>query len=180
LVTHAGAACKVTYKTIGTHMISARYGGDSNFTASASRPARVSVGPAAARGTVTSTMQWTFHFTPYYTTVLALSVNGISDRASVLVMCNGRGCPFAKRRSDLGRPKACRSKAGHRCPTVGSIALTPKFHNRRLSPGARITVEIVRPEWIGKIYRFTIRARQGPHIQIGCLAPGGTNPGQGC
>jgi hypothetical protein len=30
-------------------------------------------------------------------------------------------------------------------------------------------VSVIRPGWIGKSYRFTIRARRAPRVQIGAL-----------
>jgi hypothetical protein len=43
-----------------------------------------------------------------------------------------------------------------------------------------VTVQILRPGWIGKYYLFTMRAGRGPKIKISCLAPGRTAPGRGC
>ena len=43
-----------------------------------------------------------------------------------------------------------------------------------------VEVTFTRSHWIGKDYRFTIRAGHGPRIAINCLAPGGTKPGVGC
>jgi hypothetical protein len=42
------------------------------------------------------TMHWTFRYTPAYTKVLALALNGVPAAATVLVACHGRGCPFTK------------------------------------------------------------------------------------
>jgi hypothetical protein len=66
------------------------------------------------------------------------------------------------------------------CLEGGSFVITPGFTRRRLRVGTRITVDIVRPNWVGKYYRFTVRSRRAPRIQISCLAPGGSIPGQGC
>ena len=66
------------------------------------------------------------------------------------------------------------------CLASGSFVVTPSFVRHRLGVGSRITIEIIRPSWVGKYYSFTVRARRGPRIQIGCLAPGGSVPGQGC
>lgn len=66
------------------------------------------------------------------------------------------------------------------CLMGGSFRITPGFASRRLAVGARITVEITRPHWVGKYYRFTIRSRQAPRVLISCLAPGASVPGQGC
>jgi hypothetical protein len=120
-------------------------------------------------GTITATMQWAFHFTPKYTLVQNLVVNGAPRGATVIVRCHGLGCPFTKRTTTLTKGKRCVRKAKRACVTPGTLTLTPSFAGRQLGVGARITVSIVRPGWIGKSYRFTVRARRGPRVQIGSL-----------
>jgi len=66
------------------------------------------------------------------------------------------------------------------CLMGGTFVITPGFRSHRLKVGTRITDGITRPNWVGKYYRFTVRSPQGPRIQIGCLAPGMTVPGQSC
>ncbi len=177
-----GATCTVTYKSAGTHSITARYGGDANFTSSGSPPRAVKAvrAPLHVLGTITSTMQWTFYYTPSYTKVLALVVNGASPGATVLVNCHGRGCPFVRRANAVTKTRPCGAKGKRRCPTHGRINLTPALQNHRLRVGARINVEVVRPGWIGKYYMFTVRSGRGPRVQISCLAPRGNRPGVGC
>jgi hypothetical protein len=130
--------------------------------------------------TIRSTMQWTFHYTPSYTQIRALVVNGVPARATVIVKCHGGGCPFAHRRLVLARMRRCGPKTSGMCLTHGSFNLTPGFATRRLAVGTQITIVIGRAQWIGKYYAFTVRARRAPRISISCLAPGATKPGQGC
>jgi hypothetical protein len=175
---NGGATCTITYKTRGMHSITAGYGGDANFRDSTSPAQPVSVVPVPAQvlGTITSTMQWTFLYTPAYTKVLALIVNGAPNGATVLVTCHGRGCPYAKHATRVaGSP--CGSRT---CLAPGRIDLTRGFKRHRLRLGAQITVMIIRPGWIGKYFTFTVRPRRGPRIKIACLAPGGTRPGVAC
>jgi adhesin/invasin len=181
-LTGEGATCTVTYKSAGTHSITARYGGDADFKSSSSSARAVNAGPVPVHvlGIITSTMQWTFYHTPSYTKVIALVVNGASPGATVLVNCHGRGCPFVKRANAVRRTRPCGPKGKRRCPTHGRIDLTPALRNHRLHVGARINIDIVRPGWIGKYYMFTVRSGRGPRIQTSCLAPGGARPGVGC
>jgi hypothetical protein len=184
-LTNGGATCKVTYNATGTHSITAQYSGDNNFEGStspftnvvAARAPRSPNGPVA--GVITATMQWIFRFRPTYTTVQALVVNGASH-ATVLVKCRGKGCPYAKRSTLVRATRRCGPGGTRRCSTHGTINLTPRLRGHRLHVGARITVMITRPNWIGKYYRFTIRAGRMPKIRIACLAPGATRPGVGC
>lgn len=185
------ATCTMIYGAAGAHAISARYLGDANFVGSSSPIAPVSVSPAPARvlagmpgagvlGTIASTMQWTFMYAPPHTMVRAVVVNGAPIGARVLVKCDGRGCPFARRAIGLADDKHCGLDARRICSANGTVVLTPGFDKHPLDAGATITVEIVRPSWVGKYYGFTVRSRRAPRIQISCLAPGGSVPGQGC
>jgi adhesin/invasin len=182
-VVNRGATCMVRYNALSTHSITARYGGDLNFTRSTSpaRTIRVVAVLVHTLGMVTSTMQWTFHYEPSYTKLAAFAVNGASARSNVVVTCRGRGCPYAKRSTAVAKTVHCTQKSGKRiCPTSGSVQLAPAFRNHRLGVGAEITVTISRQDWISKYYAFTIRARRPPRILITCLVPGSTRPGVGC
>jgi len=181
-LTNGGAVCTVTYGSNGIHTISARYSGDPNFDSSTSTPQTVTVValPPDVAGIIGSTMQWTFSFTPSYTKVLALVVNGLAAEATVSVTCHGQGCPRPKRLATTSKAKRCES--GHRngCAGLRTVDLTAAFRNRLLRAGTRISVTITRPGWIGKSYTFVARAGRRPLIQIACLAPGVTRPGAGC
>ena len=176
------ATCSVSYASAGTHEVSAQYSGDANFLGSSSPAAQVSATPipTTVLGTITSTMQWQFYYTPRYTIVRALVVTGVSRGATVVVRCHGHGCPFASHTTVLPTGKKCARKAGSMCFTAGSFNVTPAFAGRQLKVGARITVNIVRPNWVGKSYGFVVRSRRGPTIQIGCLAPDGSGSAVGC
>jgi hypothetical protein len=171
------ATCIQSYSSIGRHVITGVYLGDSNFVASSASPAQtVSV---VAIGTISSTMQWTFHFTPSYTNILALVVHGAPVGGTVVVSCHGGGCPFVKRAIAVKRCKSTRRQKclSQRFTTVHAAA---GFQARRLAVGAQVNVRIIRRGWIGKNYLFTMRSRRQPAVAIGCLAPGGTRAGRGC
>jgi hypothetical protein len=175
------ATCTVTYSTPSKHTITVKYGGDEAFTGSVSSAATVNIitPPPLVRGVVMSTMQWTFAYHPTYTTVLALQVSQ-AMRNTVTVTCRGEGCRFAKHAMVVNRTRRCGSGGAGLCPTHGRIDLAPEFRKQRLSVGAQITVAITRAGWIGKYYRFTVRARRAPRVTISCLAPGRTVPGRTC
>jgi Big-like domain-containing protein len=170
-LTNGTASCTVSYVLAGAHQITARYSGDANFIGSSSPAAPVSAVPAPSPvlGTISATMQWAFYFTPRYTVVRNLVVNGASPGAKVVVRCQGRGCPFVSRATMLTKGKRCGRKANRACTVPGTLNLTASFAGRHLKVGARITITIVRPSWVGKSYRFTVRSRRGPRVQIGAL-----------
>ncbi len=171
------ATCKVSYPTTGRQTITAVYEGDSNFLASPASAAQAV--QVLARGTISSLTQWQFAFTPKYTRILGLSVQQPPVGATIVVKCHGKGCPFGTR-STAVRP--CKSTKKHKCRSrsPASIDLAARFHRRRLRVGTGVIVQILRPGWIGKYYRFTIRSGRAPKVQISCLAPGLTVPGRGC
>lgn len=177
-----GAMCTTKYGATGSHSIVAQYLGDSNFVGSSSLAKQVRITSLPVKGTITATMQWTFAFAPTYTRVLNMVINGVPTGASVQLACHGRGCPFAKRSTTIGKPKPCTGKAKrtHTCPVHGRISLKPTFQRRNLRPGAQITIEIRRPHYVGKYYSFTVLSRKQPRVKIGCLAVGGTRPNVGC
>jgi Invasin, domain 3 len=123
--------------------------------------------------------EWTFHYTPAYTTVRWLVVTGVPVGSSLHVGCHGRGCPFITRVIVIGANRGCGAKA-RRCATDRTIDLTHAFHRSRLHVRTRLTVAITRPQSIGKYYIFTMRASRPPYVRQACLAPGATHPGAGC
>jgi Bacterial Ig-like domain (group 3) len=177
-VSNGGATCTVAYRKAGHHSITADYSGDINFTGSLASPESVSVMANAPR-TITPTMQWTFFYSPTYTRVMALVING-ANGDKVLVLCHGAGCPFSKASARVKNQPSCTATANGACPARGKLNLTSAFHARRLRIGAQIRILITRAGFVGKYYSFTVRPRTGPRIRIACLAPGRAKPGAGC
>ncbi len=174
----ASATCTVSYASSGTHEISARYLGDPNFAGSTSGVAEVSVQNNPPSGRLTVTMQWEFHYTPHYTTILQFLINSVPTGANVMVGCHGHGCPYAKHTLALLKQTVC-TKKSKKCVVKqpsSTVRLQPAFGNRKLGVGTRVTVDITRAGYVGKHYVFTIVARHAPRVSIGCLTPGRNKP----
>jgi hypothetical protein len=169
-LTRLTATCTIKYKRRARHQISARYVGDSNFASSASPARSVQVVKKLSQpvvlGFIGSTLQWQFFYHRTYTQVTMLRAESLAKGITVRITCDGRSCPFSQRsipaKSDT------------------SINLLPAFHKHHLRVGSQITLRIMRPNWIGKYYSFTIRAGQGPLIALSCLGVGRSRPGLGC
>ncbi len=170
------ASCTLRYTTPGIRQVTATYSGNQDFGGSTSSSIPVAV---QALGRISSSMLWAFRYTPSYTTIASMSVNGVSLGTKVIVTCKGHGCPFARRVSAPSGGVRCTGTGKHRCGK-GPIALAGAFHRNRLVVGTRITVEIRRPGWIGKFYSFVVVSRQTPQVRISCLAPGLSKPGIDC
>jgi hypothetical protein len=179
------ASCVVRYGRAGSHAISVSYPGDANYLGSGSQGTTQVNARLISLGVVSSTMQWTFQVTRSYTSVLGLLINSVSAGTNVVVRCQGRGCPFARRSTTVRQITRCSAKKVKgklKCTTQRSkdVNLGSGFRSGRLRNGARITVFMTRPDWVGKYYQFAIRAGGAPRIRIACLAPGSTAPGVGC
>lgn len=155
-------------------------GGNTSYVIPPPPPPPQTAGGITAPGIIGAFMRWTFLYTPGYTKVVALIASGISPQALVVVTCTGRGCPFGQRVRAAPQTHGCRAKGKHHCPVPGRVDLTRVFAKRQLRVGARVTVSIVRPGWVGKFYRFTVRSGKGPRIEIACLAPGSARPSGRC
>jgi hypothetical protein len=127
-----------------------------------------------------TTMQWSFFFAPKYSKVLSLLVNGAPIGSEIQMFCHGRGCPFKRWFEAIVGHARCKRHAHRHCLPRNTYDLSAPLRGKRLRPHARLVVEITQRGWIGKYYSFQVRSRKAPKIQISCVAPQGTTPGQGC
>jgi adhesin/invasin len=178
----AAAVCQVSFGAVGPRVITAHYLGDASFTGSDSPSAQTVVHKRPAPQRLSSSLQWTFFFTPTYTNVLSLLAHGVPAGASVQVKCRGQGCPYGKRTIVVSNAKPCKTTPTRHCTKLPSstVDLLAAFRHHRLKVGAKVTVEVLRPAWIGRYYRFTMRSGRAPRTRISCLAPGAPRPGVGC
>lgn len=128
------------------------------------------------------TMNWSVNARPTYTLVRNLVVYNVPAGAQVKVACKGRGCPFKARTASYATYSACKGKRCRTKSLAGSrtVDLTQLFRGRQLGIGARLTISIVKPNTIGKVFGFTIRPSRQPITKPSCLAPGSTTPGKSC
>ena len=174
------AACSVKYLGLKQHRISARYGGNANFAPSASLTSHVVVQPQAPRGVVTAAMYWSFGYSLHSTQIKSLTATGLSAGMRIALTCRGGGCPFATRAMTVVAHGKCGKGTKGTCVAAPSFNLTSMFHRAHLRVGTQLTVAVTHRAWIGKYYRFTIRAGRKPTTALSCLAVNGTRPGVGC
>jgi hypothetical protein len=125
--------------------------------------------PSAVVGSyVEVSMTWRFGWTRTYTIVQSLVVHGIPQGARVEMACHGGGCPFRAHSASSSHSRRCHK---HKCPSTRRRSssekdLTSLFKGSRLRAGARVTVSVVKPGWVGKSYLFTMRSDAEPRYQI--------------
>jgi hypothetical protein len=133
---------------------------------------------------VEAKLEWTFNWFARYTVVEALHIIGIPPGGVVEVACRGRGCPFALAHvAPLATGAKCHSRhcrPTRPSPAGSSLNVASIFKRRHLRPGTVISVRVVRAGWVGRSVVFTVLANRTPVHRSACLAPGSTQPGQGC
>jgi Bacterial Ig-like domain (group 3) len=175
------AGCSVKYLGLKQHRISARYGGDGNFAPSASITSHVLVQPQAPRGVVAAAMYWSFGYSLHSTQIKSLNATGLSAGMRIALTCRGGGCPFATQAVTVVAHGKCSKAAKARgCVAAPSFNLASMFHRAHLHVGTQVIVAVTHRAWLGKYYRFTIRAGRKPLAEVSCLAVNGTRPGVGC
>jgi hypothetical protein len=174
------ARCSVTYRSLTRHRIAVSYSGDANFAPSASLTSHVIVRPQTPSGIVAAVMYWSFAYSPSSTRVKSLTATGLSAGTRITLTCHGGGCPFATRAVTVAAHGRCGRAAAAACVAAPSFNLTSLLHRAPLHVGARLIVALTHRGWVGKYYRFTIRAGRRPSTEVSCLAVNGTRPGVGC
>jgi hypothetical protein len=169
----SAARCSVTYRALGPHAIAADYLGDDTFSGSSSRTHQTKVVVAKPSGYVTALMAWTFNYSPTSTQVATLRVTGLVPGVAVALTCDGHGCPLHHHVYRTTK-RSCRH---HKCKPLD---LAKRLHHHRLGVGASLTVRLTHRGWLGKYYRFVIRAGHKPKITTACLAVGVTRPAVRC
>jgi hypothetical protein len=133
---------------------------------------------------VEAKIEWTFNWFSKYTIVESFNVTAIPPGGVVEVVCDGKGCPFKLTKlTPLAQRTKCR---GSHCPPSSSttspsrLSVGQIFKHRHLRPGTVITVRVLKAGWVGRTFSFTVMANHRPKHGSNCLAPGSTQPGQGC
>jgi hypothetical protein len=119
--------------------------------------------PVRASGSPPSTNRARVHFgwdlTATGTKVRDLGLTRVPPAAKVAVTCRGRGCGF--------RSKTKGTKHGR------NVTLTSLFARRKLKARTVVEIGVTAPDYIGKVFTFTMRnKRHAPATRFRCLPPG--------
>ena len=102
-----------------------------------------------------------------FTKLLTLSVKNLPAGATVRVTCKTKkkkqqkkGCPYKSKRFTTSGARA-------------SLNLRKPFAKKKVPVGAKITVKIAAPGFIGKQITYTVRKAKIPKSLVQCVPPGG-------
>jgi hypothetical protein len=112
------------------------------------------------------------------TTVLSLKIAAVPTKATLKLVCTGRGCPSTSQSAAAVKPAKCKGKQCH--ARSRDVDLTRLFRGHQLSAGSRVTLTVTQHNTNGKAFVFAIRQAKQPKIQIGCLAPNSSALNRGC
>jgi hypothetical protein len=104
---------------------------------------------------------------PKYTKIVNLAVKNLVAGTTVTVTCKTKkkkqqkkGCPYKRKRVTTTGARA-------------KLNLRKPFKNKKLPVGAKITITIAAPGFIGKQIQYTVRKRKIPSTRVLCVPPGG-------
>ena len=96
-----------------------------------------------------------------------LSVKNLPAGSTVTVTCKTKkkkqqkkGCPYKRKRFTTSGARA-------------RLNLRKPFAKKRVPVGAKITITITAPGFIGKQITYTVRKRKRPKSRVRCIPPGG-------
>jgi streptogramin lyase/nitroreductase len=132
--------------------------------------------PATRTPIIAAAVTWRFAPSRRYTIVRSLVVHGLPTGGFADTTCRGRGCAFVHVHSaPTAARRSCRKHVCVMKKTSGAhdeLDLTGFFKARRLRPGVRISVAVVKSGWVGKSFDFVIAKGRAPSVNVLCLAPG--------
>lgn len=122
----------------------------------------VTSSPLAAQGSELPCVGYaTFERKGSNTELIGLAVGDVPAGSKVSLSCEGTACPFT-------------SKSFTMKNDVKTLALTDMFADPNFKPGTVIQIQITKPGWIGKSFRYEIMSSADPRATTECLAADGS------
>ena len=95
------------------------------------------------------------------TELIGLAVGDVPAGSKVSLTCSGASCPFASRSFNMKND-------------VKTLALTDMFVDPDLQPGIILQIQVTKPGWIGKSFKYEIMSSTDPRATTECLAADGS------
>lgn len=112
-----------------------------------------------------STITATFVYHRTHTVFTGIVIRRARSGSTVRLKCTGRGCKTGTMRRAVKRDQ-------------GKLSLSDPLRGARLRPGARLEVRVTRPDTVGIVARYTVRAGKAPARRDYCLPPRSERPGR--
>jgi virginiamycin B lyase len=107
-------------------------------------------------------------------TIHAMVLHGVTAGSTVAVTCRGVGCALAHA-AHSGKPSPCNRgicKWVEHVTRGPAVTLTSLMRPMRLQYGARLTVVVTYPGWVGRAFEFQVGRRGVPSPVLTCRARG--------
>ena len=99
----------------------------------------------------------TFEVKGSNTELIGLAVGDVPAGSKVTLSCSGSACNFASRSFTIKND-------------AKTLGLTDMFADPNLKPGTILQVQVTKPGWIGKSFRYEIMSSADPRVTTECLA----------
>jgi hypothetical protein len=131
--------------------------------------------------------EFSFDFTRFATFTIfdSLTATKVPRGAKIDLRCKGGGCPFAHRTVKAPTTRLVCKRGHTHCkrkpaPALTNLNLEGPLAGRHLAVHTVLTLAATKPNTIGRVSTFTIRANARPGVVTKCLTPGSNKPFKGC
>ena len=95
------------------------------------------------------------------TELIGLALGDLPAGSKVSMTCSGADCSFASRSLTMKND-------------VKTLGLTDMFEDTNFQPGTILEIQVTKPGWIGKAFRYEIMSSADPRATTECLTPDGS------
>jgi hypothetical protein len=95
------------------------------------------------------------------TELIGLALGDLPAGSKVTMTCSGADCSFTSRSLTMKND-------------VKTLGLTDMFEDTNFNPGTILQIQVTKPGWIGKSFKYEIMSSEDPRATTECLAADGS------
>ena len=95
------------------------------------------------------------------TELIGLAIGDVPAGSKVAIICSGDACPFPSRSINIKN-------------NVKTLGLTDMFSDPNLKAGTILEIQVTKPGWIGKSFKYEIMSSADPRATTECLSADGS------
>jgi len=95
------------------------------------------------------------------TELIGLALGDLPAGSKVSMTCSGADCSFSSRSLTMKKE-------------VKTLGLTDMFDDTSFTPGTILQIQVTKPGWIGKSFKYEIMSSEDPRVTTECLVPDGS------